>query len=173
MPEWTWPLTTPPLLPDYPGRFGATRKHDIHTGVDLYCPVGTRVWAVEAGTVVAIEEFTGPRAESPWWNETWAVLVEGESGVVVYGEIEPRADLKVGTTLVQKEYIGRVAPVLKKFKGRPMVMLHLELMTSGATETVWWKKGDLIPEVLCNPEPLLGEHPRFNLDSYDKESFRT
>jgi hypothetical protein len=88
--QWCWPLpNVPKLLPDTPGRFGAVRKHDVHTGVDLYCAVSTKVVAVEAGEVVVIEPFTGPDAASPWWLSTEAVLVEGASGVVVYGEVHP------------------------------------------------------------------------------------
>ena len=73
---------------EHPGAFGAVRKFDVHTGVDLYCPEGTPIFAVEDGRVITIEIFTGPRAESPWWYETLAILVEGESGVVCYGEVE-------------------------------------------------------------------------------------
>jgi hypothetical protein len=96
--QWRWPLpNVPKLLPDTPGRFGAVRKHDVHTGVDLYCAVSAKVVAVEAGEVVAIEPFTGPDAASPWWLSTEAVLVEGASGVVVYGEVHP--EVQVGDQL--------------------------------------------------------------------------
>ena len=84
--KYDYPL---PLIEDgHPGAFGAVRKFDVHTGVDLYCKQGTPICAVEDGTVVEIEIFTGPRAESPWWNETLAILVEGKSGVVCYGEVD-------------------------------------------------------------------------------------
>src|SRR6185369_11326283 len=76
-------------LPPHPGAFAAVRAHHVHEGVDLYCPEGTCVTAVEAGEVVAIVAFTGPRAGSPFWLDTDAVLVEGPTGVVVYGELAP------------------------------------------------------------------------------------
>jgi hypothetical protein len=104
--QWRWPLpNVPKLLPDTPGRFGAVRKHDVHTGVDLYCAVSAKVVAVEAGEVVAIEPFTGPDAASPWWLSTEAVLVEGASGVVVYGEVHP--EVQVGDQLEAGDRGGR------------------------------------------------------------------
>ena len=168
--DWIWPLDAPPLLPDNPGRFAAVRRHDVHTGLDLYCEVGTKVLAVEDGTVVEIEEFTGPTAESPWWHETWAVLVQGASGVVVYGEVAPAVE--VGDFVPKGAEIGLVMAVLKKFKGRPMVMLHLELMVPGARETVWWKPGEPQPVCLLDPTPKLPEAPTFDLARYDEVSFR-
>lgn len=51
---WAWPLWEgPAALPDGPGRFGAVRKHDVHTGIDLYTYPGMPVLAVEDGVVVA------------------------------------------------------------------------------------------------------------------------
>ncbi|MBI2483253.1 hypothetical protein HYV74_03700, partial [Candidatus Uhrbacteria bacterium] len=39
--QWIWPLVgSAPLLPDAPGRFGAIRAHDAHTGVDCYAEIG-------------------------------------------------------------------------------------------------------------------------------------
>ena len=79
-----------------PGYFGAVRKFDIHTGIDLYCFPDTEVVAIESGIIVKIEQFTGKSVGSPWWNDTYALLIEGESGVIVYGEIQPNDYLKVG-----------------------------------------------------------------------------
>jgi len=52
------------------GAFGVTRKHDMHTGVDLYCNEGDEVRAMCDGQIVAIEWFTGPSVQMPWWNDT-------------------------------------------------------------------------------------------------------
>lgn len=138
--RWLWPL------PDVPkkvpmlkchGAFGVVRKHDTHTGVDLYAPEGSHVRVVEFGVVVGIECFTGQHAGSPWWNDTKAVLVEGRSGVVCYGEIDPC--VRVGSTLLQGELIGNVVRVLKKDKGLPTSMLHIELYAPGTRATEWWR----------------------------------
>lgn len=151
-----WPLPEIPLsrIPDHfaLGGFGVNRKHDIHTGVDLYAPEGSRVVAVEGGTVVAVEEFTG-FAESPWWNDTWAVLVEGASGVLCYGEIE--TNLSEGDELQPGQLIGHILTVLKKNKRMPRSMLHFEQYAPGTTETVWWKLGEMKPENLKDPSELL------------------
>ncbi len=171
--SWIWPLLADPLLPDNAGSFGALRRFDRHTGVDLYCEVGTPVVAVERGLVVNIEPFTGEKAGSSWWCPTDAVLVEGASGVVVYGEVT--TGLKVGASVEQGDIIGYVAPVLQRFKGRPMVMLHLELMRSGARATGWWRITDQPPGDLLDPTPLLPispNTPEFNLLTYDHLKFR-
>lgn len=172
---WKWPLKSPILLPDTPGCFGAERTKDIHTGVDLYCEPDTEVVAVEDGVVVGIEIFTGKNAGSPWWNETYAVLVAGETGVVVYGEVN--TILEVGFHVPRGGQVGHVLPVLRKFKGRPMVMLHLELMRHGASETVWWHYSNKQsvsrrPECLLDPTPFLPDRPVFNLADYDGKAFR-
>lgn len=63
------PILSQFRMPDDEGMFGAVRKYDIHTGVDLYCEEGSLVSEYEDGIVVAIEDFTGVKANSPWWNE--------------------------------------------------------------------------------------------------------
>lgn len=90
----------------------------------------------------------------PWWNDTRAVYVEGETGVFNYGEIQELKNLKVGDYVTQGQFLGYVMIVLKKFKGRPMSMLHLELYDHGYTDT-WgeWKIGEEKPIHLQNPTP--------------------
>lgn len=153
---WRWPLWCGPAsLPDKPGQFGTVRKHDIHTGVDLYTYPGMPVLAVEDGVVVGIEIFTGPRAESPWWNETEAILVEGASGVVCYGELAVQKGLEIGSQITQEQCLGCVKPVLKKDKGRPRTMLHFELYKHGTKKTVWWHRGQPRPANLLDPTERL------------------
>lgn len=139
-----------PISP-HPGSFGAIRKHDIHTGIDLYAPEGTNVYAVEDGIVVNVEAFTGPNVGSPWWNETHAILIEGRSGVILYGEMEPL--VKNGECVNSGDLIGKVKTVLRKDKGNPMSMLHFELYKHGTKESVWWHTEK--PDCLMNPTDLL------------------
>jgi len=149
-------LTYPIPVEGDPGYFGAVRKHDIHTGIDLYCGPYQPVYAIERGVVVKIEDFTGEGVGSPWWNETKAVLVEGKSGVIVYGEISPLEGLEVGEVLEKGDFIGNVIPVLKKRKGDiPQHMLHLELMTHGSYTTLVWDLDTPKPDCLLNPITLL------------------
>lgn len=128
-----------PISP-HPGAYGVRRKHHTHEGVDLYCPVGTPVFPVEDGKIVAIIPFTGPSAvpPSPWWNDTQAVLVEGPSGVVVYGEIKLYRFLKVGKRVGIRDCVGFVEQVLKVDKGFSMSMLHLELHKHGTRDCFEW-----------------------------------
>lgn len=151
-------------MPESPsqGAFGAIRRHDVHTGVDLYAEPGVAVFAVEDGVVVAIEEFTGARAGSPWWHDTLAVLVEGASGVVLYGELAP--SVIVGARVERGDLVGRVLTVLKRDKGLPMTMLHLELYEPGTRASVWWLHGEPKPAELRDPSDAL----RAALDA-DKE----
>lgn len=159
--EWTgpaWPVAGEIRqipAPGAPGSFGARRKFDVHTGVDLYCAQGAAVFAVERGTVVAIEVFTGPNTvpPSPWWNETHAILVESRERVLCYGEVSPL--VQIGDTVEPGQHIANVVRVLKTDKGRPMDMLHFEMYKHGTRATVWWKLDEQKPENLLDPTPLI------------------
>jgi hypothetical protein len=102
--------------------------------------------------------------------------------VFVYGEIE--SAVKVGDYVHRGELVGIATSVLKKNKGRPMVMLHLEMMTADATKTLWWKYQDAactlpepMPPQLLDPTGFLyeaaGMHgmKHFSMESYDGKSF--
>lgn len=151
-----WPLPGADRFSSYSGSFAAERKHDIHTGIDIYCEPNQVCCAMESGEVVKIEIFTGPNAEptSPWWNETQAVFVEGKTGVIVYGEIKPLSTIKVGKKISAGQILGHVLTVLKKDKGLPMTMLHVELYEKGTRETVVWGLGENKPQTLLDPTKL-------------------
>ena len=140
--------TALPLVP-HPGAYAVERRHHVHEGVDLYCLDGTQVTAVEPGRVVTVGFFTGPAAGYPWWNDTHVVLVEGPSGVVAYGEVEPV--VQVGQVLQTGDTVGKVKTVLKKDKGRPMSMLHLELHEPGTRICPEWPAGAEKPPTLRDP----------------------
>lgn len=84
-----------PLLP-HPGAFSKIRKNHIHEGVDLYCENNDEVVSVENGEIMAIIPFTGEHVGSPWWHNTWCVLVKHENFILNYGEIRPLENLFVG-----------------------------------------------------------------------------
>lgn len=138
----------------HPGSFGYIRKNHIHEGIDLYAPPDTPVYAVEDGVVVSILDFTGEKVGSPWWHETQSVMIEGASGVVNLGEITPLSHLKIGQYVEAGTLIGHLKTVLKKFKGRPQTMLHLELYQAGQRESLEWKMGSQ-PLGLMDPTPHL------------------
>ena len=161
------------------GYFGVKRKFDIHTGIDLYTEEGEPVYSLYHGTIVAIENFTGESAGSPWWNETNSVLVENEHGVILYGELEPNPNIKIGDVIEPDTLLGNVKRVLKKDKGKnPTSMLHIEHYTVGTRESVWWNIGSEQPENLLNPESLFSSlsyfkhvklqfHPDLMINYYD------
>lgn len=143
------------------GSFGVRRRHDVHKGIDLYAEVGTEVYPVENGRIVDICWFTGEPLGMPWWEDTKAVYVLGESGIVVYGEIEPNPNLKIGDHIFlpklseRKESIGTVKKVLKKDNKRPLSMLHMELHDSDYIHTEEWKIGMSKPIGVKDPTPYL------------------
>ena len=154
--KWIWPV--PSVEKSIPGKntqgyFGAVRKFDVHTGIDIYCESGASVIAVEDGVVKRVESFTGANADSPWWNDTDAVWIEGNSGVVVYGELE--VCVEIGQNVSAGDNIGRVKTVLLKDKGLPITMLHIELYSPNMTETVWWLSGHSKPDTLLDPTEML------------------
>lgn len=152
-----WPLIGEDKYTSHQGQFAAIRKHDIHTGVDCYCDQGQLVVSMEDGVIVKIENFTGENAipPSPWWNNTQAIFIEGASGVILYGEIKPLDSIKIGDKIKSGKILGKVVTVLKKDKGLPMTMLHVELYKTGTRESVIWNIGDNQPDTLLDPTNLL------------------
>jgi murein DD-endopeptidase MepM/ murein hydrolase activator NlpD len=142
-------------LPPHVGAFGVARQHHIHEGIDLYAPVGTPVFAIESGKVVGIEWFTGPEAGFPWWRTTQVVLIESKDHVIAYGEIEPLEGIAVGDEINEGDQVGSVLRVLRKDKGRPTSMLHIELYEPGMKMTHPWPIEGPRPPGLRDPTTLL------------------
>lgn len=144
---------------DHPGTFGFNRKHDIHTGVDLYTTDGANVFCIEDGIVVKVDVFTGPSIGTDWWKETWAVMIEGLSGVINYGEIKP--SVVVGQRVNRGDIVGTVIPVLSVDKKRDDIpghscsMLHVELYEIGCRDFAIWKLDEQKPKGLLDPTDLL------------------
>jgi phosphopantothenoylcysteine decarboxylase len=137
--QWFFPIKNCKGIPvgEHPGAFAAQRKHEKHTGLDLYTKDGEPVYAVEDGNIVCTEPFTGPLAGCGWWYDTDCLLVAGSTGVVCYGEITVNSDLKVGDKIKRGQVIGKVKRVLLEGKERPDIighstsMLHMELYPHG------------------------------------------
>lgn len=150
--EWHFPIKNCYGIPinHHPGAFGFNRKKNRHTGVDLYTNDKEPVYAVEDGTVVHIDYFTGPKLGHDWWEETWGVMIEGASGVINYGEITPKNyeystnPIRVGNKIHRGEYVGCVKRVLfedklrKDIPGHSCSMLHLELYRHGTRNFADW-----------------------------------
>lgn len=157
--KWEWPLLRHAFVPvgDDPAAFGVKRKNHFHEGVDLHVIGKESVFAVEDGIIRHIDWFTGPDAGSPWWLPTKAMMVEGAAGLVVYGEIEPFAELQVGDRIKQGSCLGWVMRVLVNDKGAPTEMLHIELRKPGHTERFDWTLDKEKPDWLLDPTPYLLE----------------
>lgn len=155
-----WPLANkePSIVPvGSVGDFAFRRSFYHHPGIDIYAGNGHPVQAIEDGIVVHIEHFTGEQANppSPWWNDTWAIMIEGQSGVIGYCEILVDPWLDIGEQVKAGDVVGHVIPVLKKDKGNGTTMLHLEQYVTGSREHVTWVLDAPKPESLLNPRELL------------------
>jgi hypothetical protein len=155
-----WPLKNKqPSIPDLGsvGDFAFKRSFYYHPGIDLYCSSGEEVQSIEDGVVVHIEHFTGAEAEppSPWWLDTWSILIEGNSGVVGYCELKPLPHIIKNYKVTEGEVIAHIVPVLKKDKGNGTTMLHLEQYTIGTRHHVTWKHDEPKPEELLDPRTFL------------------
>lgn len=155
-----WPLKNKaPAIPaeGEVGDFAFRRSFYHHPGIDLYCPINQEVQAIEDGTVIKIECFTGPNANppSPWWNNTYSILIEGQSGVIGYCELMYHNNSTPGMFVHAGDVIGHIIPVLKKDKGNGTTMLHLEHYVSGTTDHVTWILDADQPSQLLNPRQLL------------------
>jgi murein DD-endopeptidase MepM/ murein hydrolase activator NlpD len=142
-----------PIAP-HPGSFAFVRKNHIHEGVDLYAEQGDEVLAMEEGVVVNVLPFTGniTNPKTSWWNDTGCVLIKSRSGVICYGELKAKDGLKKGDFVQTGEVLGYIETVLKKDKGRPMAMLHLEFYSHDVTEpTETWSPDMATPYGLQNP----------------------
>lgn len=139
-----------------PGSFGAIRRFDVHTGVDLYCDDGEPVYAMEDGIIVNYGPFTGMGAGSEWWEDTDYICLKGKSGKILYGEITLHKGVLSKTNIKKGELIGWVKRVLRKDKGLPMTMLHIELyddMYAGTGEV--WELEQPKPKHLMDVTELL------------------
>jgi murein DD-endopeptidase MepM/ murein hydrolase activator NlpD len=145
-----------PVSIDHPGSYMYRRKNHIHEGVDLYCNNNQEVVSIYDGVITNIIPFTGEIANTPWWNDTYAVVIEHSDYVLVYGEIIPDINLKIGQKVYAGQIIGNITTVLKVDKGRPMNMLHLEMYKKGTTDSVGIIKDyNSIPDNILNPITIL------------------
>jgi phosphopantothenoylcysteine decarboxylase len=159
--RWPWELDKACVgipVEGHPGSFCAHRKNSVHTGVDLYADVGRPVTAVENGTVVSVEPFTGPKDNSPWWLDTDCVLIEGASGVICYGEIE--TTMRIGERVEKGRrvigHVKRVVPIGKEhpeLQGWKPSMLHIELYPHGMYKASAGYEKD--KDILIDPTPYL------------------
>lgn len=157
---------------NHPGSFGYVRKHDVHTGIDLYVNENDPVFAIEDGIVTNYYQFTGKDIGFDWWLDTFALIVKSDKGYFVYGEIT--SNKKIGDIIKAGDHIGNVIPVLPKEKIRDWIpghsncMLHLERYNDEyKSEYVWssWEIGQKKPHFLEDPTPFLIKTLNNNLNT--------
>lgn len=114
---WPLPEGRMRLVPSLgsPGSFAEDRQDRRHCGVDLYASSGSKVVSIEDGIVLEVGTFTSPKI-IPYWNETFYVVVENESGLFAkYAELA-RVDVRPGDRLSAGQIVGRVGSVLNPEK---------------------------------------------------------
>lgn len=143
-------------LPPHLGSFGKVRKNHIHEGIDIYCEAGDKVYAMDDGVILNILPFTGEQVGSPWWHNTYCILVKHKECVLNYGELVPLPYLTQGETIKKGNLLGYIIPVLKQNKGLPMNMLHLEKYTLDTIMPIKeWALNTSKPTQLQDPTELL------------------
>lgn len=144
-----------------PGSFGFKRTFEIHNGLDVYCRDGSNVFAVEDGEVIKITQFTGKDVGSPWWEETWAIYVKGQSGVVCYGEMNKQFNFVVGDGVRVGDSLGCIHHVLPESKIRRDIrnhnnaMLHIQLFSEYFTEDIPFEVKSGVKNTLLDPTPYM------------------
>jgi hypothetical protein len=142
LPNCDWSL---PLGKQQPGGFGTKQKFNFHTGVDLLCKHLQPLAAVEAGTIVSLQDFSKNKNKqqqeqnnNPRYNNTRVILIEGKTGVVAYCNVKESENIKVGMKVNAGDIIGNVVRVNKNKRENDICMLHLELHEHGTRKRVTW-----------------------------------
>jgi murein DD-endopeptidase MepM/ murein hydrolase activator NlpD len=99
------------------GKFGANRDNGarLHSGCDLYMPVGTEVYATDEGIIRRISD--------KFYRNVGAIEIVHKTWIGRYCEITPLPILKVGDMIKAGQLIGYVA----KIDGLNISMLHFEM----------------------------------------------
>jgi murein DD-endopeptidase MepM/ murein hydrolase activator NlpD len=107
-----------------PRSFGARRDRGKrkHAGCDLYAPVGTPVFAVEAGVVTHFGGF---------YLGTYALTIDHGGFIGRYGELKKALapGLSVGRRVQKGQKIGFIG----KLNGLSISMLHFEMYSGNGT----------------------------------------
>ena len=138
------------------GLFGAVRKFDVHTGLDLYCAEDETVISLHHGKVIDVFQFTGENVGTPWWEDTYAILLRCGELDILYGELHnPR--LRKGSYVGAGQPLGAVKRVLREDKGKtPTSMLHLEVWDRGSfVKDIVWRIGEDVPTGLRDPMTVI------------------
>jgi len=133
--------------------FGFSQKDGKHqSGVDLYCAENQEIFAIEESDVVDMFISTGENAGSSWFNNTYTLLLEGNSGVINYSGIIIDQNIKFGKPIKEGQLIGGVKQIMN---GVSVPTLHIELYQNGTQEPIIWHRGETKPADLIDPSDML------------------
>ena len=133
-------------------QFGAPRSKDgrNHVGVDLYGDNGDPVVAIADGTVVGLQSFE---------LGTWAILVEHDGFVALYGEVGPKSwkefGVQEGSRVKRGDPIGRVGCMQGSGSNCTSNMVHFETYRPGTRKNMRWYSGKNPPPEIFDPTMLL------------------
>jgi hypothetical protein len=132
--------------------FGYSQKNGKHqSGIELYCDEGQEVFAIEESDIIDMFLSTGYGAETPWFQNTYTLLLEGNSGVINYSCILIDHDVKFGKTIKEGQLIGRI----KKLMDISIPSLYIGLYYNGVEEPIEWNRGEVKPTELLDPTDML------------------
>jgi len=131
-------------------QFHALREGRWHVGIDLYANNGDPVVAIADGTVVAIQSFH---------LGSWAILVEHDGVVALYGEVRPNSwqefGVGVGSRVRRGQPIARIACMVGTESSCDSHMLHFETYVPGTRKNSPWYQGNPAPPAIRDPTWLL------------------
>lgn len=139
-------------------KFGARRSDGKrkHAGCDIYTYDGEPVYAINDGVVF---ENT-PK----FYYNVGTISIRHNTCIIRYGEVEPLAELKVGTKVIAGQLIGHAKQIYTSpsVKMNVPIMVHLE-MYSEETNTkpltdmseAGYKRGYARRADVCDPTSLL------------------
>jgi peptidoglycan hydrolase-like protein with peptidoglycan-binding domain len=145
--------------------FGSNRSGGrVHAGCDLYAPAGTKVFAIADGTIKSYYDY--------YW-QTYALEVEHNGKIILYGEIQPPKDghgytgdlpaenlrnglpdgIKAGTEVKRGQhiaYVGQLRPLDTKTNKRynfSDTMVHFEMYKGTSTGKLSEKENTVFDNV--------------------------
>ena len=117
-----------------------------HTGIDLYQPIGTPIYAVEGGDILAAGKINNAYGNTAYGN---CVLIDHKNGYYTFYAHMNTVKVKTGMSVIQGAVIGTVGATGNVTGPH----LHFEVRTN----PVWNRKNFIDPESVLkieNPNPI-------------------
>lgn len=117
-----------------------------HTGIDLYQPIGTPIYAAEGGDILAAGKINNAYGNTAYGN---CVLIDHKNGYYTFYAHMNTVKVKIGMSVIQGAVIGTVGATGNVTGPH----LHFEVRTN----PVWNRKNFIDPESVLkieNPNPI-------------------